>query len=87
MRLRKNDRARLTAGNRDLFRDEHGRMSPGYLTTAELISELDAEHEGTARHTSLAIEAIHRAATGAFPRRRIPDRIWTEHATDIPHGQ
>jgi hypothetical protein len=73
-----------TTEHRDLFTDDEGRMHPGYLTTTELIGELDTAREGTPRHTSLAIEAIYRAANGAFPRRRIPDRIWIAHAPGDP---
>jgi hypothetical protein len=58
-----------------LFKDQQGRTMPGYLTTSELIAELDYEPVGTVRHRSLAIEAVDRARRRAFPPRRVPDLI------------
>jgi hypothetical protein len=55
------------AGNKELFKDEEGRIIPGYLTTSELLAELGSEPAGTGRYASLAIEAIHRADRRAFP--------------------
>jgi hypothetical protein len=57
-------------GNKELFRDDQGWFKPGYLTTSELIAELDAGPVGTDRYASLTAEALRRAAVNAFPARR-----------------
>ena len=58
-------------GDKGLFKDQQGRMIPGYMTTSELIAELEAEPVGTDRYASLATEAIRRADRRAFPASRV----------------
>ncbi|SRR5712691_16133 len=72
MRLLRKRSEQRVQGNKDLFKDKAGRVIPGYLTTSELIAELDTEPVGTDRYASLAIEAIRRADRRAFPASRIP---------------
>jgi hypothetical protein len=60
------------AGSEELFKDQQGRAKPGYMTTKELITELDAEPEGTARKLCLVVEAVGRSERGAFPLHRVP---------------
>lgn len=59
-------------GNKELFKDDQGRTIPGYMTTSELITEIDAGPEDEERYASLAVEAIRRADRRAFPSNRVP---------------
>jgi hypothetical protein len=55
------------------FTDDQGRAIPGYMTTSELIAELETEPVGTDRYASLAVEAIQRSGNRAFPANRVPE--------------
>jgi hypothetical protein len=53
------------------FADDQGRTLPGYMTTGELISEIDAGPVDPNRYALLANEAMYRAELRAFPLHRI----------------
>jgi hypothetical protein len=53
------------------FADDQGQTIPGYMTTGELIAEIDAGPVDPDRYALLANEAVYRAGLRAFPRHRI----------------